>query len=58
MILHLYFLHFHIDDENSCLILDDETYELYLHSKQQMENARREEEQQAGNKEVREAVRV
>ena len=47
-----------MDDEKSCLILDDETYELYLHSKQQMENARREEEQQAGNKEVKEAVRV
>lgn len=58
MILQGYFLQGHMDDEKSCLILDDETYELYLHSKQQMENARREEEQQAGNKEVKEAVRV
>ena len=58
MISQGYFLQGHMDDEKSCLILDDETYELYLHSKQQMENARREEEQQAGNKEVKEAVRV
>ena len=46
MISQGYFLQGHMDDEKSCLILDDETYELYLHSKQQMENARREEEQQ------------
>ena len=50
MISQGYFLQGHMDDEKSCLILDDETYELYLHSKQQMENARREEEQQAGNR--------
>ena len=37
MISQGYFLQGHMDDEKSCLILDDETYELYLHSKQQME---------------------
>ncbi len=41
MIAKGYFLQGHMDDEKSCLILDDETYQLYLQSKEQVENARR-----------------
>ena len=44
MIAKGYFLQGHMDDEKSCLILDDETYQLYLQSKEQVENARRDEE--------------
>lgn len=43
MIASGYFLQGHMDDEKTCLILDDETYQLYLQSKEQMENAKREE---------------
>ncbi len=44
MIAKGYFLQGHMDDEKSCLILDDETYQLYLQSKEQVENARRQNE--------------
>ena len=44
MIAKGYFLQGHMDDEKSCLILDDETYQLYLQSKEQVENARRQDE--------------
>lgn len=45
MIAKGYFLQGHMDDEKSCLILDDETYKLYLQSKEQVENARRQDEE-------------
>ena len=49
MIASGYFLQGHMDDEKTCLILDDETYQLYLQSKEQVENAKREEREAQAN---------
>lgn len=44
MISQGYFLQGHMDDEKTCLILDDDTYQFYLQSKQQMQNRAREQQ--------------
>lgn len=51
MIAQGYFRQGHMDDEKSCLILDDETYQLYLQSKEQMEDAKRQAEEISRQKE-------
>ena len=45
-----YFLQGHLDDEKSCLMITDETYELYLQSKERTMEARKaqQEQQQTG----------
>lgn len=55
MIAQGYFLQGHMDDEKTCLILDDDTYQLYLQSKEQMENARRQEANAKADKEQQES---
>ena len=52
MIAQGYFLQGHMDDEKTCLILDDETYQLYLQSKEQMEDAKRQAEEISRQKEA------
>ncbi len=41
-----YFLQGHLDDEKSCLMITDETYELYLQSKERTMEARRAQQEQ------------
>lgn len=56
MIAQGYFLQGHMDDEKTCLILDDDTYQLYLQSKEQMKNARCQEADAKADKERQERV--